>query len=204
MILRSGRAKTEVAPTQRHRLPTLRPLGEVRFSHTRHGAQFESVEVDVGAELARDPSFALQPGTYHRNDSGSIAPLSAPIWTVPESLNALDAKLTASVVKHGNRALRRFRRGNRHAAVKIAVSRVSAVVTTVARREGDDDAAIAWAEQGLDDELDATATTLVANLSGHPYHVQSAARRFSANMALRVPSRLPRPTWLYRRWLDSA
>ena len=83
MILRSGRIKSDVAPTPHRRLPVMRPLGEVRFSHMRHGAQYESIEVDVGAEMARDPSFALQPDTYHRDDAGGIAPLTAPVWTPP-------------------------------------------------------------------------------------------------------------------------
>ena len=50
MIMRSGNVKTDVAPTMRRRLPAMRPLGEVRFSHTRSGAQFESIEVEESSE----------------------------------------------------------------------------------------------------------------------------------------------------------
>ena len=70
MILRSGRVKTDQTPAVRHRLPVLRPLGEVRFSHTRRGAQYESVEVDIGASLLRE--FYRVLSVLHETDGGDI------------------------------------------------------------------------------------------------------------------------------------
>jgi hypothetical protein len=125
MILRSGRVKTDQTPAVRRRLPVLRPLGEVRFSHTRRGAQYESVEVDVGALLSRE--FHYVPGILHEPDGGDLFPQVNPMWS--GDVEGTDALLVDSAVQHGNRALRRFRRGERRSsAVKIVLSRASATV----------------------------------------------------------------------------
>ena len=130
MLLRSGRTKSSLPPPVRRRLPVLRHRGGVRFSHTRAGDLYQQVEVDIGRELL--PVFTELPVSLHRIpgnlpelptpplDEGAYPLLEAPLWS--GNVESSDALLVQAAVKHGNRALRLFRRGaRRNSAVKIVL-----------------------------------------------------------------------------------